>query len=363
MRLIIVVGARPNFIKAGPLVPALAEAGHEPRIAHTGQHYDAIMSDVFFQDLRIPEPDWFLDVGSGTHAVQTGTAMMRLEELFVEEKPEAVIVVGDVNSTLAGALAASKVHIPVVHLEAGLRSFDMSMPEEVNRLVTDQLSAMHLTPTPEAGRNLLAENVEEKRVHFVGNIMAESVLKHAADIEGRVVCDQFDLAPGEYILSTIHRPENTDRPECLGAIVAAFADAPLPVLLPVHPRTRPVLAEHGATDDAPNIHLTDPVGYLDMLALQRDAAAIVTDSGGVQEESCMLGTPCVTVRRNTERGITIEVGANRLASAEKDSVLEGLADALSSPRGWELPERWDGEVGRRVADALSAGIDPLVGYA
>jgi UDP-N-acetylglucosamine 2-epimerase (non-hydrolysing) len=362
MRLIVVVGARPNFIKVGPLVPAMAEAGHELKIVHTGQHYDAVMSDVFFEDLKIPEPDWSLNVGSGTHAVQTGTAMMRLEELFVEQKPDAVIVVGDVNSTLAGALAASKVSTPVVHLEAGLRSFDMSMPEEVNRLVSDQISAMHLTPTAEAGRNLIAENVDESRIHFVGNIMAESVLRHLDDIEGREVCTGFGLEKGGYVLSTVHRPENTDHPEKLAEIAAAFAAAPHPVLLPVHPRTRPALAEQGMAEDGDNIVLTDPVGYLDMLALQRDAAAIVTDSGGVQEESCMLGTPCVTVRRNTERGVTIEVGANRLVSAKREAILGGLSDALTSSRGWERPERWDDQVGARIATAVAGGIEPMAGY-
>jgi UDP-N-acetylglucosamine 2-epimerase (non-hydrolysing) len=340
----------------------MAAAGHELQIAHTGQHYDAIMSDVFFDDLNIPEPDWFLNVGSGTHAVQTGTAMMRLEELFVEEKPDAVIVVGDVNSTLAGALAASKVHLPVIHLEAGLRSFDMSMPEEVNRLVSDQISAMHLTPTAEAGDNLIAENVVESRIHFVGNIMAESVLRHLSDIEDREVSSRFGLEQGAYVLSTVRRPENTDHPEKLGEIAAAFNQAPHPVLLPVHPRTRPVLADHGMTEESSNIVLTDPVGYLDMLALQRDAAAIVTDSGGVQEESCMLGTPCVTVRRNTERGITIEVGANRLVSAEREAILGGLSEALTSGREWERPERWDAEVGERIGQALGSGIEPMVGY-
>lgn len=359
MRLIVVVGARPNFIKIGPLVPALQDAGHVVSIAHTGQHYDELMSDVFFADLRIPEPAWFLAVGSGTHAVQTGSAMMRLEELFAEERPGAVIVVGDVNSTLAGALAASKLCIPVVHLEAGLRSWDMSMPEEVNRLVTDQLSAMHLTPTLEAGDNLAAENVQRDRIHFVGNIMAESLLRHLPEIEGRDACGRFDLMPGGYLLATVHRPENTDDAHHFEAIVRAFASAPLPVLMPVHPRTRPLFEQAGIAEDDAQVRLIDPVGYLDMLALQRDAAAIVTDSGGVQEESCMLGVPCVTVRRNTERGITVEVGANRLVQADTDAILAGIDDALASSRDWERPERWDDRVSARVVEALADGVRPL----
>ncbi len=360
MRLIVVVGARPNFIKVGPLMPALAAAGFDAHIAHTGQHYDAAMSDVFFTDLDIPEPTWFLGVGSGTHAVQTGKAMMALEELFMAEAPDAVIVVGDVNSTLAGALAASKLHVPVVHLEAGLRSGDMSMPEEINRLVADQLSAMHLTPARGADENLVAEGVSRERIHFVGNIMAESVLRNLERIEGRDVATGYGLTAGGYVLVTVHRPENTDHPERLAAIAAAFAATELQVLFPAHPRTRPLLAAAGLTADV-GVHVVDPVGYLDMLALQRDAAAIVTDSGGVQEESCMVGTPCVTVRRNTERGITVEVGANRVVPADTASILAGLAEALGSTRKWERPERWDADVAARVVAALKSGIVPLDG--
>ena len=238
MRIIIVVGARPNFIKVGPLMPALAAAGIDARLAHTGQHYDALMSDVFFSDLRIPEPSWFLGVGSGTHAVQTGTAMMKLEELFSAERPDAVLVVGDVNSTLAATLAAAKIHIPVVHLEAGLRSRDMSMPEEVNRLVTDQLSAMLLTPVAEAGENLIAEGIDAARIHFVGNIMAESVLRNLERIEGREVAARGSLPTHGYVLATIHRPENTDHPERLAGIAEALAASPLPR----GPRAAPVCA-------------------------------------------------------------------------------------------------------------------------
>jgi UDP-N-acetylglucosamine 2-epimerase (non-hydrolysing) len=361
MRLIVVVGARPNFVKVGPLVPALTEAGHEVGIAHTGQHYDALMSDVFFKDLEIPEPRWFLNVGSGTHAVQTAIAMMRLEELLGAERPDGVIVVGDVNSTLAAALAAVKVHIPIVHLEAGLRSRDMSMPEEVNRLVTDRLSAALLAPTQDACDNLASEGVESGRIFFVGNIVAESLLRNLCRIAERSPCDRIGLSAGGYAVATIHRPENTDNTASLAHIVAALAEAPLPVLLPVHPRTRPLLAEAGVGAATPNIVLTDPVGYLDMLALLRDAAVAVTDSGGVQEEACMLCTPCVTVRRNTEREITIELGANRLASADRGRILEALDEALEGGREWPHPERWDDRVSVRIVEALAGGIAPLAG--
>lgn len=360
MRIIVVVGARPNFIKVGPLMPAFRDAGIDARLAHTGQHYDAMMSDVFFQDLDIPAPAWSLGIGSGTHAVQTGAAMVALEELLQAERPDALLVVGDVNSTLAGALAAAKIGVPVVHLEAGLRSGDMSMPEEVNRLVTDQLSAMLLTPVEGADSNLRSEGVDAERIHFVGNVMAESVLRNVPRIEERPVPHAEMFGDGGFILTTIHRPENTDHPERLAAIHAALEAAPVPVLIPVHPRTRALL-EGLAGGGASNIRLVNPVGYLDMLTLQRAATGIVTDSGGVQEEACMLGTPCVTVRRNTERQVTVEIGANRLVAAETDAIARGIADALTSSAAWEPPARWDLEVSARVVTALESGVLPLKG--
>jgi UDP-N-acetylglucosamine 2-epimerase (non-hydrolysing) len=359
MRIIVVVGARPNFIKIGPLMPAFAEAGIDARIAHTGQHYDASMSDVFFSDLELPEPTWFLGIGSGTHAVQTGRAMIALEELLVAEMPDALLVVGDVNSTLAGALAASKIGIPVVHLEAGLRSGDMSMPEELNRLVTDQLSAMLLTPVESAEDNLIAEGVSVDRITFVGNVMAESVVRNLPKIADRDISSRYRLTKGAYVLATIHRPENTDHPERLAEIAAALREVGLPVLFPVHPRTRPLLALAGLPGAEGNVQLVDPVGYLDMLALQRDAAAVITDSGGIQEETCMVKTPCVTVRRNTERQITLAIGSNRLVSASQSEVLAGLSAALTAPVEWEPPARWDDQVSRRVVEALLGGVIPL----
>lgn len=360
MRVIVVVGARPNFIKVGPLMPAFAAAGIDARLAHTGQHYDALMSDIFFQDLEIPAPAWSLGVGSGTHAVQTGAAMVALEELLETERPDALLVVGDVNSTLAGALAAAKIGVPVVHLEAGLRSGDMSMPEEVNRLVTDQLSSMLLTPVAGADENLLREGVDAERIHFVGNVMAESVLRNVPRIQERAVPHADVLGSDGFILSTVHRPENTDHPERLAAIHAALQAAPLPVLIPVHPRTRALLEDLAGAGER-NVHLVDPVGYLDMLTLQRAATAIVTDSGGVQEEACMLGTPCVTVRRNTERQITVEIGSNRLVGATTEGVTRGIQEALASGTDWDHPARWDLEVSSRVVAALESGVLPLKG--
>lgn len=362
MNLVVVVGARPNFMKVGPLMPALRDAGISADIVHTGQHYDAAMSDVFFKDLAIPEPRWFLGVGSGTHAVQTGAAMVKLEELLTQERPDALMVVGDVNSTLAGALAAAKLGVPVVHLEAGLRSGDMSMPEEVNRLVTDQLSSMLLTPVRGADANLTAEGVDAGRIHFVGNIMAENLLRTLPKVEGMSPYATHGLESGRYVLVTVHRPENTDHPESLSEICSALRNSPVPILFPVHPRTRPLLAQHGIDADTAGVTLVDPVGYLDMLALERDAAAIVTDSGGVQEEACMLHTPCVTVRRNTERQVTVAIGANQLVAAQGAAILAALEHSLASGRDWELPERWDAGVSARVAEALASGIVPLKGY-
>jgi len=362
VRILIVIGARPNFIKVGPLMPALLAAGHDAHLVHTGQHYDASMSDVFFDDLQIPTPTWYLGVGSGTHAVQTGTAMIRLEELFFAEMPDAVMVVGDVNSTLAGALAAAKLGIPVIHLEAGLRSYDMSMPEEVNRLVTDQVSSMLLTPVGGAGEVLMAEGVDARRIHFVGNIMAEAVVRNLDRAAGRKPEVSKGLPPGGYLLATVHRPENTDNPTHLAAVVSALRDAEMPVVFPVHPRTRPLLAEAGLGSDEAMIRLVPPVGYLDMLALEKNAAVILTDSGGVQEEACMVGTPCVTVRRNTERQVTIDVGANRLARADRGSIIDALHEAFASEWTWEAPELWDERVSSRVVRALESPIAPLSGY-
>jgi len=285
--------------------------------------------------------------------------MMALEELLLAERPDALFVVGDVNSTLAGALAASKIGVPVVHLEAGLRSGDMSMPEELNRLVTDQLSSLLLTPTPSALSNLTAEGIDADRVHFVGNIMAESVLRNVSRIDGRSIAAGYSLSPSQYVLATVHRPENTDSRERLTEILAALESVGMPVLFPVHPRTRPLLAAAGHAEETSSIRLTDPVGYLDMLALQRDAAVVVTDSGGIQEETCMLMTPCVTVRRNTERQITLEVGSNRLVSAQREDIGVGIAEALASPRHWRVPERWDNLVATRVVAAVQGGIHPL----
>lgn len=358
MRLIIVVGARPNFVKIGPLVPTLLDAGIEVPIVHTGQHYDSAMSDAFFADLELPQPDWYLGVGSGTHAVQTGKAMMALEELLLEQRPDALMVIGDVNSTLAGALAAAKLHIPVVHLEAGVRSGDMTMPEEVNRLVTDQLSSMHLTPTSAAGDTLTQEGVDPSRVRFTGNIMAEAVLTYLPRVADRNAAKSAGVDDG-FALVTIHRPENADHPENMTQIASALAAFDGPVVFPVHPRTRPTLEAAGIVDGQSGVKLLDPVGYIDMLSLISSASLCVTDSGGLQVEACVLGTPCVTVRRNTEWTSTIDVGANRLVAADRQAVLSGMEAAVAGGTGWSRPERWDDRVSSRIANEIAGGISPL----
>lgn len=361
MKVIVVVGARPNFIKIGPLMPVFAEAGIDARLVHTGQHYDAAMSDTFFHDLGLPHPDWFLGIGSGTHATQTGKAMVALEELILSERPDALFVVGDVNSTLAGALAAAKTSTPVVHLEAGLRSFDMSMPEEVNRLVTDQLSAMLLTPSEDAETNLLREGVESRRIHFVGNVMAESLLKHEEQARRRSACARFGLSAGGFVLATVHRPENTGSRANMRGVVQGLAMSGSPVLLPAHPRSAEslrALVDEVADGD---FQVVQPVGYLDMLSLIADASAVVTDSGGIQEEACLLHTPCVTVRRNTERNVTITLGANRLVGADAHAISEALHVAVTGSRDWPTPARWDEHVSARVVEALAGGIMPLQG--
>lgn len=363
VRVIVVAGARPNFIKIAPLVPTLIGFGIDAGIVHTGQHYDALMSDVFFEDLSIPRPRWALEVGSGSQATQTAAAMTGLEDLFARERPDCVVVVGDVNSTLAGALAAVKLGIPVVHLEAGLRSWDVSMPEEINRVLTDRIASLLLTPGTDADAHLLAEGVGAERIAFVGNIMAESLLANIDRARDRHVAEGRGLKVGDYLLSTCHRPENTDEPGNLLALLNSLESAPLPVLLLAHPRTRGALERHGIGTVGSNVVVAEPVGYLDMLSLQADAAAIVTDSGGIQEESCMLHVPCVTVRNNTERPVTVHVGANRVVPARQDAIAGAIDEALASPRTWPIPERWDTEVSARVArvllEAHASGFPPF----
>ena len=352
-----VLGARPNFVKAAPVVRALGELGVRQGIIHTGQHYDALMSDVFFADLGLPDPVANLGVGSGSHAKQTAALLVGLEGVVIEHEPDLVVVYGDVNSTLAAILVCAKLGIPTAHVEAGLRSFDRGMPEEVNRVVTDSLSDLLFATSPDALSHLAAEGVPAAKVHLVGNPMIDSLFSALPSLDPAPVVERLGL-PGRYAVATLHRPANVDTPEAAYELVKAVLEvaAQIPLVVPIHPRGRTRLAEAGLVD-GPSVKVVDPLGYVDFLSLVRGAALVVTDSGGVQEETTMLGVPCLTVRPNTERPITITHGTNRLvtpallpAAAEK-----ALSDGAATPSG-ELPPLWDGAAGPRIARVISAWL-------
>ncbi|MEV4217193.1 UDP-N-acetylglucosamine 2-epimerase (non-hydrolyzing) [Nonomuraea sp. NPDC049725] len=352
-----VLGARPNFVKAAPVVRALGELGVRQGIIHTGQHYDALMSDVFFADLGLPEPVANLGVGSGSHAKQTAALLVGLEETFEQQQPDLVVVYGDVNSTLAAILVCAKLGIRTAHVEAGLRSFDRGMPEEVNRIVTDSLSDLLFATSPDALSHLAAEGVPASKVHLVGNPMIDSLFSALPSLDPAPVVERLGLT-GRYAVATLHRPANVDTPEAARELVSAVLEVSrqIQIVVPIHPRGRTRLAEAGLVD-GPSIKVVDPLGYVDFLSLVRGAALVVTDSGGVQEETTMLGVPCLTVRPNTERPITITHGTNRLvtpallpAAAEK-----ALADGAVTPSG-ELPPLWDGAAGPRIARVISAWL-------
>lgn len=349
-----VLGARPNFVKAAPVIKALAAAGVAQEIVHTGQHYDALMSDAFFADLGLPEPVANLAVGSGTHAAQTAAVMVGFEQLVAEREPSLVVVYGDVNSTMAAGLVSAKLHVPYAHVEAGLRSFDRTMPEEINRVVTDALADLLFATSPEAIGHLGQEGVDPARVHFVGNPMIDSLFSVLDRLDPAPLVSQLGL-PARYAVGTIHRPANVDDPEAAAELVAALNEVSraVPLVIPLHPRGRAGLSEAGLGADGA-VRVIDPLGYLDFLSLVRGAALVVTDSGGVQEETTVLGVPCLTMRPNTERPITITHGTNRLvtpaglaAAAEK-----ALADGAAPPLG-QLPPLWDGQAGPRIAAVIT----------
>lgn len=355
--LVHVVGARPNFVKAAPVLGALAAAGAEQRLVHTGQHYDPLLSDVFFTDLNLPAPDASLGVGSGSHAVQTAALLVALEEEFLARPPARVIVYGDVNSTLASALVCAKLGIPIAHVEAGLRSFDDSMPEEINRRVTDALSDQLFVTSPEGLGNLAREGVSADRMHLVGNPMIDTLLAHLDRFDPLPVRARLGL-PDRYAVATLHRPANVDTPDAAARLVAALHDVGerLPVVFPVHPRGRQMLERVGLLD-VPGIVVIEPLGYLEFLSLVRGAAVVVTDSGGIQEETTVLDVPCLTLRPNTERPITITHGTNRLVTpdglgAEVDAALRG-----ELRRRGDGPPLWDGHAGGRIADVLLGRVD------
>jgi UDP-N-acetylglucosamine 2-epimerase (non-hydrolysing) len=349
-----VLGARPNFVKAAPVIDALE--GTDQTVIHTGQHYDERMSEIFFRDLGLPEPDVNLGVGSGSHAAQTAALMVGLEQEFMERSPGLVNVYGDVNSTIAAALVAAKLRIPVAHVEAGLRSFDMTMPEEVNRRLTDQLSDLCFVTSPEAIGHLASEGMPVERVHFVGNPMIDTLLKNLDQFDTAAIRDAYDL-PDHYVLATMHRPANVDSPETAAELVRRLHEVAdlTDLVIPLHPRGRQVLLGAGLHDHA-GVHILDPLGYIDFIAAVRGAAAVVTDSGGLQEETTILGVPCLTVRPNTERPITITHGTNRLVTF--DELVPAVRKALemgsaASPQQHRTPPLWDGQAGLRIAEVIT----------
>ncbi len=358
-----VVGARPNFVKMAPLIDALRRRGvSEQFVVHTGQHYDRKMSDEILEDLGFPTPDCSLGVGSGTHGEQTAKVLMAFEEILLERRPAVVVVAGDVNSTLACALAASKLGIPVAHLEAGLRSGDWDMPEEINRVLTDRLSDILLTHSPEATTNLQSEGVDTSRVRYVGNTMIDSLRRYEARARERAAWRPHGVEHGEYVLVTLHRPSNVDDPQRLSEIVGSLAavGAGAPVIFPVHPRTRARLSDADLLGrlESSGVRCIDPVGYLDFLSLQTGAGAIVTDSGGVQEEASALGVDCYTLRANTERPVTITHGTNELIG-DKPAALRDVRLSGRPPTPCAIP-LWDGHAADRAADALIAEFPAIL---
>ncbi|MEO6606109.1 MAG: UDP-N-acetylglucosamine 2-epimerase (non-hydrolyzing) [Aeromicrobium sp.] len=347
-----VTGARPNFPKAAPVIRALGELGVRQVLVHTGQHYDPVMSEVFFQQLGLPEPDVNLGVGSGSHAHQTAKVMTALEDMFIAERPDLVVVYGDVNSTVAASLVAAKLHIPVAHVEAGLRSFDRTMPEEVNRVVTDSLADLLFTTSPDANVHLGTEGVTADKIHFVGNPMIDTLLSNLDKFDADAARKSLDL-DDRYIVATLHRPSNVDDPEQAAAIVKALKEVAdkTPVVIPLHPRGRASFEAAGLMDH-PSVKVIDPLGYVEFIGLVRGSLAVITDSGGVQEETTMLGVPCLTLRPNTERPVTITHGTNQLVT--QDNILEHLQPIIDGTLKSDgvTPPLWDGHAGERIAAVI-----------
>ena len=354
-RIVCVAGARPNFMKVKPVMDALEARGAEVVLVHTGQHYDAAMNDVFFADLGLRPPDRHLGTGSGSHAEQTARVMTAFEPLLAELAPDAVVVVGDVTSTLACALVAAKAGVAVAHVEAGLRSRDWSMPEEVNRVVTDRLSDLLFAPSPDGVDNLRAEGYHDDQIRLVGNVMIDTLYANLDRALASDVLHRHGLTPGGYALATLHRPANVDDPAMLGGLLRALGEVAreLPIVLPVHPRTAARLAEIGAPD---GIRPVPPAGYLDFIALQASARLVLTDSGGIQEETTALGVPCLTLRDSTERPITLTEGTNVLVGRDPERIVATARRVLADPPAKRAPALWDGHAGDRIAEALLAHL-------
>jgi len=356
MRIVYVIGTRPNFVKTAPVIAALRTRLPEGRhtIVHTGQHYDRLMSDVFLEELGVPAPDHMLEVGSGSHAVQTARTMERLEPVLEKERPDLVIVPGDVNSTLAAALTAVKMGIPVAHIESGLRSFDLTMPEEINRIVADRFSEYLFLHSDEATENLRAEGIPDERMHLVGNTMIDTLVALEDRFRAAGAAAKLGVEPGSYALVTLHRPALVDGPLLAETVeqLATLAES-MPVVFPVHPRTRKMM--EGVGREQPGLMLIEPLGYLEFLSLEADAGAVLTDSGGIQEETTYLGIPCFTLRDNTERPVTIRAGTNTLLGLDP-AAIAGIPAALAArvDAPVEPPPLWDGKAAERIADVLVA---------
>lgn len=355
MKIMHVVGARPNFMKVAPVVDALRGfALIEQVLVHTGQHYDTNMSEIFFKQLGIPEPDINLEVGSGSHAQQTAQIMSLFEPIVLEQRPDWVCVYGDVNSTVAAALVCAKLLIPITHVEAGLRSFDRTMPEEINRLLTDQIADLLFTPSADGDENLLREGIAPEKIHQVGNVMIDTLIRLLPQAATSTVLATVGVEPQRYVLATLHRPSNVDTPATLAAIIETLVQLAtfMPIVFPVHPRTRHHLITQGLATTG--IHLTEPLGYLDFVWLQKNAALVITDSGGVQEETTYLQVPCLTVRENTERPITVTIGTNQLVGQDMGLLLQlGERILRGEHKVGAIPPLWDGLAAQRIAAILT----------
>ena len=353
MKIIHTVGARPNFMKAAPVWSAINKITDFSQIlVHTGQHYDELMSDIFFKELQMPAPDYNLNIGSNSHARQTAAIMIKFEELVNELKPDLVIVYGDVNSTVAAAMVCSKLSISIAHVEAGLRSFDRKMPEEINRLITDQLADLLFTPSKDGDDNLLKEGIPKSKIHFVGNVMIDTLVRL---LPKAVKPNNFqDLQ--QYILVTLHRPSNVDDPKSLQSIIRKLQEISqsIPVIFPAHPRTKKMIAENELNIlNNVNFHLIEPLGYLDFLGLMKNAATVITDSGGIQEETTYLDIPCITIRENTERPITVSLGTNQLIGKDYYKIQNLVNNAVNrKKRSNTIPPLWDGKASERIAETL-----------
>jgi UDP-N-acetylglucosamine 2-epimerase (non-hydrolysing) len=357
IKILNVVGARPNFMKMAPIIAAIRRRSNEVHqlLVHTGQHYDEAMSRAFFRDLEMSPPDIDLGVGSGTHAEQTARIMLAFEPVVHEHRPDWVMVVGDVNSTLACTLVASKLGIRVAHVEAGLRSFDRTMPEEINRVLTDRIADLLLTPSPDADANLIAEGISRERIVRVGNVMIDTLLKRLELSQKSGILERLRLQRGEFAVLTLHRPANVDDAATLRGIFTALGDIAgrLPIIFPAHPRTQSRLREF-AIDKPRGLTVLEPMGYLDFLQLWGNSRLVLTDSGGLQEETTALAVPCLTLRENTERPITVEQGTNRIVGSDPARIVEAVSEVLSNgrPARKRAPELWDGHAAERIVEAL-----------